>query len=102
MSRMASAIWSQTLSGWPSVTDSEVIRSEGELIKVIVISVCSSFSDLVTSGSCLRAIRAHNIIAGGDADRWRVFRSGERPQLTPVGFVERRMGFDSPALRRTP
>jgi hypothetical protein len=37
-SRMASAIWSQTLSGWPSVTDSLVIRSEGLDINVMVIS----------------------------------------------------------------
>src|SRR5512140_328774 len=35
-SRTASAIWSQSLSGWPSVTDSEVKSSLGEDIKVVM------------------------------------------------------------------
>src|SRR4030042_3787882 len=34
-SNMASAIWSQSLSGWPSVTDSEVTSMDGALIRVI-------------------------------------------------------------------
>src|SRR5512137_1276931 len=33
-----SAIWSHTLSGWPSVTDSEVNINLGEDMKVVVIA----------------------------------------------------------------
>src|SRR3970282_1929619 len=29
--------WSQILSGWPSVTDSDVNRSRGEVMKLVVI-----------------------------------------------------------------
>ena len=36
-SSTASEIWSHTLSGWPSVTDSDVKRLSGELLKVVVI-----------------------------------------------------------------
>ncbi len=36
-SRMASETWSQTLSGWPSVTDSEVRRYEREELKEVVM-----------------------------------------------------------------
>ncbi len=35
-SRIASETWSQTLSGWPSVTDSEVRRYEGELLNEVM------------------------------------------------------------------
>src|SRR5512137_2758468 len=40
-SRTASAIWSQILSGWPSVTDSEVNKSLGEVMNVLVIGYLS-------------------------------------------------------------
>ena len=36
-SSTASEIWSHILSGWPSVTDSEVKKNFGELAKVVVI-----------------------------------------------------------------
>jgi hypothetical protein len=36
-SKTASEIWSHTLSGWPSVTDSEVKKYFGEVMKVVVI-----------------------------------------------------------------
>ncbi len=35
-SRMASEIWSHILSGWPSVTDSEVKSSFGEFMKLLL------------------------------------------------------------------
>ena len=40
-SRMASAIWSQTLSGCPSVTLSDVTRRDGLLMKVMVMWMSS-------------------------------------------------------------
>jgi len=36
-SRTASEIWSQILSGWPSVTDSDVISHCGAVMNVVVI-----------------------------------------------------------------
>src|SRR3972149_11715353 len=36
-STTASETWSQSLSGWPSVTDSDVNRSRGEVMKLVVI-----------------------------------------------------------------
>src|SRR3990172_5811077 len=36
-SRMASEIWSQSLSGWPSVTDSDVRKSDGAVMKVVLL-----------------------------------------------------------------
>src|SRR3972149_8392171 len=36
-STTASETWSQILSGWPSVTDSDVNRSRGEVMKLVVI-----------------------------------------------------------------
>src|SRR5438874_13782973 len=37
-SSTASETWSQTLSGWPSVTDSEVSRNERDELKDVVTS----------------------------------------------------------------
>src|SRR5439155_22045182 len=67
-SRMASAIWSQTLSGCPSVTDSEVISSEGLDMKVMVIGVWSSLGNLVPFGACFSYECSNSIACGGGAD----------------------------------
>src|SRR5207302_5190995 len=40
-SRTASETWSQILSGWPSVTDSEVRRKDGEELKDVVTTTAN-------------------------------------------------------------
>src|SRR5579864_6404555 len=46
-SRTASETWSQILSGWPSVTDSEVSRYEGEEAKEVVTTGANDTVGLV-------------------------------------------------------
>src|SRR6266446_3296823 len=71
-SRMASEIWSAILSGWPSVTDSEVNK-----IRFLADNLCVSLLD--------PSLRAHGCVPGG------VSRSSHRscfiPAETSFGLV---------------
>src|SRR5215472_14240620 len=49
-SRTASEIWSQTLSGWPSVTDSEVSRYELAFVNEVMVRWAAGPGGILHSG----------------------------------------------------
>src|SRR6266705_3278070 len=107
-SSTASETWSQTLSGWPSVTDSEVSRNERDELKDVVTSADHNLEippHLSEGGLVLRIHGEAAHSAGGQGRRGsgpvvvsRVFgRLAEQLRLEREDVIEH--AIDAPALQ---
>ena len=86
-SSTASETWSQTLSGWPSVTDSEVSRNEGallkELIRSAILAESSEFDPAMKVGV---TIPAYELASG---------RARSIAEMVEDVVAAERLGYDS-------